>query len=103
MRTDDERRIPIPAQRIFVAADLRLNAHALAGALVVANDVTGLQLGVNRVRIFRIDLGAKSVAALSYEPICVHDAGRVPRSRWTTESVIVLRATEDVIERCRVV
>src|SRR5437588_7812473 len=103
MRADDEWRIPIPAQRIFVAGNLRLNTHPLARALVVANDVAGLQLGVNRVRIFGIDLGAKTVAALSYEPIGVHDAGRVARARWTTERIIVLRAAKHVIERRRVV
>src|SRR2546428_651290 len=103
MRTDDERRIPIPAQRIFVAADLRLNAYALARALVVANDVAGLQLRINDVWIFGIDLSTKTVAALSYEPIGVHDAGRVAGARWPTERVIVLGAAKHVIERRGVV
>src|SRR5438045_2719994 len=103
MRADDKRRVPIPAQRIFVAADLRLNAHALASALVVANDVAGLKLGVNRVRIFGIDLGAKTVATLRHKPIGVNDAGGVAGARWTTEGVIVLRAAKHIVERRRVV
>src|SRR5258707_10924594 len=98
MRADDERRIPIPAQRIFVAAGLRLNAHALARALVVAHDIAALQLGINRVWIFRIDLSAKTVAALSYEPIGVHDARGVAGARWTTERVIVLCAAKHIIQ-----
>src|SRR2546423_5855756 len=103
MRTDDKRRVPIPAQRIFVAADLRLNAHALAGALVVAHDVAALQLGINNVWVFRIDLSAKTVAALSYEPIGVDDPGGIAGARWPTERVIVLRAAKHIIERRRVV
>src|SRR2546423_7885012 len=103
MRTDNKRRVPIPAQRIFVAADLGLNAHALARALVVAHDVAALQLGINRVRIFRIDLSAKTVATLSYEPIGVHDAGGIAGARWTPECVIVLGAAKHIIERRRVV
>ena len=33
------------------------------------DDAAVLQLGINRVRIFRIDLRAKTVAAMRYEPI----------------------------------
>src|SRR2546430_1231618 len=103
MRADDERRVPIPAQRIFVAANLRLNAHALAGALVVPNDGAGPKLGVNDVRVFGIDLGAKPVATLRHKPIGVNDAGRVAGAGWPTEGVIVLRAAKHIIERGRVV
>jgi len=39
MRTDDERRVPIPSQRIFIAANLRLNSHAFARALVIRPQV----------------------------------------------------------------
>src|SRR5438876_4006719 len=103
MRADDERRIPVPAQRIFVAADLRLNAHAFARAFVVADDVASLEFGVNRVWIFRIDLSTKTIAALCHKPISVDDARRVARARGPTESVVVLSAAENVIERRRVV
>src|SRR5437764_4799909 len=103
MRADDKRRVPIPAQRIFVAADLRLNAHALAGALVVAHDVAALQFGINRVWIFRIDLSAKTVPTLSYEPVGVDDPGGIAGARWPTERVIVLRAAKNIIKRRRVV
>src|SRR6266853_6486226 len=98
MRADDKRRVPIPAQRIFVASDLGLNAHSFTRALVVAHDVAALQLGINRVWIFRIDLSAKTVATLSYEPVGVHDAGGVAGARWPTERVIVLRAAKHIIE-----
>ena len=103
MRTDDEGRIPVPAQRIFAASNLRLNAYALAGALVVANQNAGLQLGVNRVRIFRINLGAKSVTTLRNPPVTVDDARRIARARWPAKRKIVLRAAEHVVERHRIV
>jgi hypothetical protein len=34
VRADDERRIPVPAQRVFAAAGLRLNADALTRGLI---------------------------------------------------------------------
>src|SRR6185369_16421299 len=103
MRTDDERRIPVPTQGIFTARRLRLNAHALASALVVTHDVPALQLGIDDVWIFRIDLRAEAVTALRYKPVRVDDARSVARARWPPERVVVLRAAEHVVEGRRVV
>ena len=103
VRADDERRVPIPTQRIFAATGLRLNAHAFAGALVETHEPAVLQLGIDGVRIFRIDLTAKTVAAVGHEPVGVGDAGSAARARWTAETEVVLRAAVDVVERRRVV
>ena len=75
----------------------------LAAALVVADEVTVLKLSVDGVRIFRIDLRAEAVAALRVPPIAVDDARSVARARWPTKREIVLRASEHVVERRRVV
>src|SRR6266702_4239730 len=103
MRADDERRIPVPAQGIFAASNLRLNTHALARAFVVTNNITVLQLSINCVRIFRIDLGPKAVSTLRNKPVAVDDAGSIARARRPAEGEIVLSAAVDVIERFGVV
>src|SRR5262249_54171785 len=99
VRADYERRIPIPTQGIFATANLRLNADALAGALVVANEITVLQLGVNSVRVLRVDLCPESVTALSHPPVAVNNSRGITRARRPAEGKVILRASEDVIER----
>src|SRR5437764_7090797 len=103
VRSDYERRVPIPPKWIFVAPDFRRDAMTLAAALVVADEVTVLKLSVDGVRIFRIDLRAETVAALCDPPIAVDDARSVACARWAAERKVVLRAREHVVERCRVV
>src|SRR5205085_8591792 len=71
MRTDDERRVPIPSQRIFIAANLRLNTQPFTRAFVTANQVAILEFGIDRIRIFRINLSAKTVSALRNPPVAV--------------------------------
>ena len=53
---------------------LRLDADALAGALVEADEDAVLQLGVDDVRILGIDARHEAVAALRDEPVVVDDA-----------------------------
>src|ERR1041384_280507 len=103
MRADDEGRVPVPTQRIFVAADFRSDAMTLSGRFVVANQIAVLKLGIDRVRIFRIYLGAETVAALGDPPIAVDDARRVARARRSAEGKVVLCAGEHVVERGRIV
>ena len=74
MRTDDKRRVPIPSQRILVTAHFGLNPEAFARAFVIANQVAILEFGIDRIRIFRINLSPKTVTALSNPPIAVDDA-----------------------------
>src|ERR1051325_8762546 len=103
VRAEDERRIPVPARRIFVAAGLWLNADALARAFVEANDHAVLQRRINGIRIFRIDLRTETIAAIGDEPVGIDDARRAASARWTTKAEVVLRAAVDVVERLRVV
>src|ERR1043165_1044313 len=103
VRADDKRRVPIPSWWIFVASGLRLNAEAFAGALVETNDHAVLQRRVYRVWILRIDLRAKTGAALSDKPIAVDDARSAAGARGTTKTVVVLRAAVNVVERFRIV
>src|SRR5215510_14944008 len=103
MRTDDERRIPVPTQRVFPAGGLRLNPHTLTSALVEARERAALKLCVNRVRIFRIDLTAKTVATLRHKPVAVYNARSTARARRTAETVVVLCSTINVVERRRIV
>jgi hypothetical protein len=100
---DDEGRVPVPAQRLVAAPDFGLDAHALARALVEARERAVLVLGVDRVRVGRIDLRAEAVAAEGDEPVGVDDAVRVARARRPPEVEVVLRAAVDVVEGRRVV
>ena len=72
--TDDERRVPVPSQGIFVATYLGLNAHAFAGAFVKTRQRAVLKFRINDIRIFGIDLRAKAIAAIRNEPVTVHNA-----------------------------
>src|SRR5262245_5983578 len=103
MRTDDEWRIPVPPQRIFTAGGLRLNPHTLARSFVEARERAALKLSVNRVRIFRIDLTAKTVASLRHKPVAVDYAGSAAGARRPAETVIILRPSIDIIKRRRVI
>ena len=60
MRADDERRVPVPAQRRLPLARLRLDADALAGAPIVADQDAVLGFGVDGVGILRIDTASGS-------------------------------------------
>src|SRR6185295_17700894 len=99
MRADNERRVPVPAQRIFAASWLRLDAHTLAGALVKANQGAVLQLCINNVRIFRVYLTAKAIAAVRHEPVAIGDAGDISCARRTSKTEVVLSAAVDVVKR----
>ena len=98
MRADEERRIPVPAQRRLVLARLRLNAHRLTGAAIVADQRPVLRFGVDGVRVLRIDARMKTVAALGHEPIGVADAVHAARSGGTAEGEVILGAAVHVIE-----
>src|SRR5262249_50814695 len=44
VRTDDERRVPVPTKRFLSSSYLRLNTHALAGPLVETRQRSVLKL-----------------------------------------------------------
>src|ERR1043166_8536535 len=103
MRTDDERRIPVPPQRIFTAGGLRLNPHTLARAFVEPRERAALKLCINRVRIFRIDLTAKTVASLRHTPVAVDYSGGAGGPARPAETVMFLCPAIDIIKRRRVI
>src|SRR5260370_17133359 len=90
MRTDDERRIPVPAERRLSRSGLGHDAHAFAGDAVVADQNAILQFDVDGVRIFRVNLGAEAVSSVSERPIRIDDAGGPARSRSPADPAIFL-------------
>ena len=62
-----------------------------------------LQRCIDRVRIFRIDLRTKAVAAVGDKPVGIDNAGSTARARWSTETEVVLGSAVDVVERLGVV
>ncbi len=103
MWTDNERRVPVPAQRIFTSAWLRLNADTLARAFVETHQTAVLKFGVDDVWIFGIHLRSKTITAVGHEPVGVDDPRSTTRTRWTTKAEVVLRAAINVVERFVVV
>src|SRR5262245_53225920 len=65
VRADDERRVPIKSVSFLARQLLGLDSHSLAGAFVESNQHAVLQLRIDRVRVFWIDLTAKAVPTLS--------------------------------------
>src|ERR1044071_5766012 len=99
MRADDERRVPIPAQRVFTTANLGLNTHAFARPLVKTRKRTVLEFGINGIRIFRINLAAETITTISHEPVSIGNARSGARARRSTDAEIVLRTAVYVVKR----
>jgi hypothetical protein len=99
MRADEQGRIPVPAQRRFALARLRLNAHALAGAAIVANQHPVLRFRVNGIRVLGIDARLEAVAHLRDKPVGVCYAVRAAVANRPAHGGVVLRAAVNVIER----
>ena len=95
---DDDWRIPIPSQWIFVATNLGLNVHALAGALVKARKRSVLEFSVDGIWIFGIDLGAKSIPAQGDKPVGIGYARHIPSSRRPAHVKVVLRSAVNIVE-----
>src|SRR5215207_373161 len=103
MRTNDERSIPIPARRIFIAPRLRLNTDAFSSALVETDEHAVLKCRIDGVWIFRIYLRTKTIAAICDKPVGVGDTRSTARARWATKAEIILCAAIDVVKRLSVV
>ena len=73
VRADDQRRVPVPAHGRIALRRLRLDGDALAGALVEAHHAAVLHVGVDGVRVLRIDARIESVAAHGDEAVGVGD------------------------------
>ena len=103
VRADDERRVPVQAQRLHAAGRLRLDVERLAGALVEAHQAAVLRFGIDDVLVLRVGDGAEAVAALRDVPVGVGDPLRIRRARRAAEAEVVLRAAVDAVEGKRVV
>ena len=103
MRTDEQRRIPIPAQRRLALSGLRLDEQFFRRLLVIAHQHAILRLAVNRVGIFRIHRRMEAIAPGHGVPIGIDNAMRAARARGAAPGEIVLRAAVHVIERGSVV
>src|SRR5262249_12277761 len=98
VRAHDKRTIPVVAKGRFASRRRRLYSHPLAGPFVEPADHAILQLSINRVRVFGIDLGPKSVAALSNKPVSVYNSRSAPGPRRTAYAVVVLKPAVHVIK-----
>ena len=99
VRADDQRRVPVPAQRRLALGVDGLDADAAAGLAVVAHHSPALRFRVHGVGIGRIDARNKSIAAGGDVPVRVHDAVHIARSRRAAPAEVILRAAVDVIKR----
>src|SRR5262249_54834312 len=99
VRTDDERRVPVVTLRLFGLPRNRRDADALSRAFVETRQAAVLALGVNRVRVFRIDPRDEAVAPLGLEPVRVDYARLAARLGRAADRIIVLRAAVNEIPR----
>ena len=103
VRTDQQRRIPVPHDRWLLGSLSRLDVGVLAALAVVPHQPTVLPLRVDKVRIGRVDHRLVTIAADRHKPVFVGDAGATGRARRTAHRVVVLRAAVDVVEGLRLV
>ncbi len=88
---------------VLAPARLRLDVDGLAGLAVEAHEAAVLRLGVDDVRVVRVDHGLEAVAAVGDEPVGVGDAVAGGGARRAAEAEVVLGAAVDVVEGLRVV
>ncbi len=99
MRRDDDRRVPVPARRIFATQLTRPNRHRLAGPVVIAHHATVLTLGIDRLGILRVDPRDETVATVGDKPIRTEHAMATTGCARTAEGGVVLGATADAERR----
>ena len=99
MGADDQGRIPVPAQRRFVCAWLRLDRYLLLSPPVVPDQPTILILGVDGVRVFWIDAALETVPAKKNVPVAIGGAVGTHRACRPAQGAVVLRAAVYPVER----
>ena len=99
MRADDQRGVPVPAQGRLPLARLGPDVDQFPAAFVVAVQSAVLILRIKDVRIFRIDLSLKPVAAQGKEPFAVGDPIVGVGAGRPTERIIILGAAINIVER----
>ena len=103
VRADDQRRVPVPAQRRLALGFDGFDVDAAAGFAVVADQSAALRFGVDGIGICGIDARNKSIAAGGHVPIRIHDPVHVARGRRTAPTEVILRAAVHVVKRLGVI
>src|SRR5437763_2292996 len=103
MRRYENRRATIPSKILCAEFWLRLNALLLSRFHIVPNHATVRRLGVNDIRISRINCGVESVTADGDVPTTVRDSLSIPRLARTGPAVVVLKSTVHVVIRLSII
>ncbi len=96
---DEERGVPVPAVLGLALARLGLDGRRLAARAVEAGQIAVLGLGVDDVRVFRIDGRLEAVPGVGRDPVGVDDAVGARRPGRSAQAVVVLGPAVDVVER----
>ena len=99
MRADQDGRIPVKAFAFLVRGGLGLDVNPFAGNAIVADQVAFLPLGVNDVRVGRVDRWLMAVGKQRDEPVTVANPVDVVRAGRAALGAVVLRAAVNVVER----
>ena len=103
MRTDDERRIPVPFVVVLTAFGVRHNKNAFLCAAVIARETAVLVLSVEDIGIGRIELWLVAIATEHDVPVGIRNAMNDGRSRGRAERIVVLGTAAHIVEGLRVV
>ena len=98
-----DRRVPIESQGFFAFFGLRLNTDALASTVVVPPQVSLLRFAVDDIGILGVEFTIVTVATDNRDPIAIADSGVVIGATFSQLGRVVLGATDNVVERRRIV
>ena len=98
MRADEQRRVPVPAFRLFARCRLRANHQLFVVAAILAVEHALLPHQVHQVGIARVEGHAVAVGPQRHVPVLVANAVGVPGARRPVQGAEVLGAAEDVVE-----
>src|SRR5690606_4066140 len=97
VRRQQDRRVPVEAQRRLPFAGARLDAAALAGAQVLPAHAAELRLAVDDVPVVRSDANVEAVAAVDAERVLLGDAGGGAAVDRKAPRAVVLQAAVDAV------
>ena len=99
MGTDNDGRVPVPAQRRLALVRLRLNAYHLPALLVKTHQAAVLILRIDDIGVRGINHRLKTIAENGNKPVAVGDAVNRGGTRGAAQGGVILRAAVDVIKR----
>ena len=98
-----KRSIPIPTVFIFTFSGFRLQTGRFTCRFIKTNQASVLRLGVDNIRVIRINGTFKTITTVGYKPIGVWNSVFIACPRWATQAEIILRTTIHIVERLRIV